>query len=223
MRENEAVIQFIKELERIEFPKESIVQEYAVRNACSQGRIDIAIVDWLTNKVLAIFEVKVLRNSEMRRRALESAKSQLIKYRKILDDTQIPAYIVLTADEDDFEVYMFRTGTDVDEERDDLLEITINDIIPYVSLSAGSRSNAKEVVSSEIKKETDKFRLCCWILAACSLLAAILDNIQFISISSTQLTLFGVAVALVIIPFANKLKILGVEFERLADDHKKND
>ena len=219
MRENEAINQFTKELERIGFPKESIVQEYAVKNAILQGRIDIAIVDRVTNKVLAIFEVKVVRE-EMRKSLLPSAKNQLIKYKDILCDTQIPAYIVLATSDNCFEIYMFRTGTDVNEEKDDLLKITINDIIPYVSLSAGSRSNAKEAISSEIKKETDKFRVVCWSFAACSLLAAILDNFHIISISTTQLTLFGVAIALIIIPFSNKLKILGVEFERLTDEKK---
>ena len=43
----------------------------------------------------------------------------------------------------------------------------------------------------------------------------------FVTISATQLALIGVAIALVIIPFSRKLKILGVEFERLIAE--KND
>ncbi len=66
----------------------------------------------------------------------------------------------------------------------------------------------------------DYFQIACWMSATIVILITVLDVCGKINISATQLGLIGVSIALIIMPFARKLKILGVEFERLTADKK---
>lgn len=218
MHENEFLYFFIKKLEEAGFPKNSIASEYALKIGTMRGDIDIAIIEPVTNSILSIFEIKMQRDNRPKKQLLDMAQNQLLKYINLLHNPNILAYVVIANENCQFEIFPF----EVDESGSRVLSpaTSLENITPYSVLSNKSRANAIKETSSEIKRTTDWFKIACWICAAISIALAILDNLKYITISSTQLALFGVATALVIMPFSKKLKILGVEFERLVAEKK---
>ena len=62
------------------------------------------------------------------------------------------------------------------------------------------------------------FQVICWVVAFLLFIVLLLDILKIVSMTPERLALVGGIVALVIIPFAKKLRILGVEFERLSKD-----
>lgn len=218
MYEKEFLRCFIKKLEEVGVPQNSIASEYALKIGTMHGVIDIAIIEPVTNSILSIFEIKVQRESRPQNKLLEMAQQQLLAYINLLQNPNIPAYVVIGKSNSEFEIFPF----EIDESgRRALFPATsIENIIPYSVLSNKSRSKAIKETSSEIKRTIDWFKIACWGCASISIILAILDNLKYITISSTQLALFGVAIALIIMPFSKKLKILGVEFERLIAEKK---
>ena len=83
------------------------------------------------------------------------------------------------------------------------------------SMVGGARANALAAVSKERRRTFDGFKVACWSLALVTLLVGVADAVGLFELNPTRLALLGVVIALVVIPFAGKLKVLGVEFERL--------
>lgn len=79
----------------------------------------------------------------------------------------------------------------------------------------GARASVLAAVSKERRRTFDGFKAACWGLALLTLLVGVADATGRFELSPTRLALLGVVIALVVIPFAGKLKVLGVEFERL--------
>ncbi|MCK5594869.1 hypothetical protein KAI19_01675 [bacterium] len=87
----------------------------------------------------------------------------------------------------------------------------------------GIISNIKRdllIVVKERKRESafNFFKAICWILSFLLFVVLLLDIQDIVSITPERLALIGGIVALIIIPFAKRLKILGMEFERLIKD-----
>lgn len=76
-----------------------------------------------------------------------------------------------------------------------------------------SVKNKKEIV-------VDSFKFACWILAFVVLIIGILAKLKIFELDATDLTIISIVIALILVPFASKLKILGFEFERLKSDDK---
>lgn len=76
------------------------------------------------------------------------------------------------------------------------------------------------IFATERKRENafNLFKVICWILAVLLFVVLLLNIWDIVSISLERLALIGGIVALIIIPFAERLKILGVEFEKLRKD-----
>lgn len=74
-------------------------------------------------------------------------------------------------------------------------------------LIARNRDNAKKTI--------DAFRNACWALAGLIAAAEVLHKLSVITLDAADITIFGLIIALTVIPFAGTLKILGIEFERL--------
>lgn len=215
---NEFLNRFIKRLEEVGFPEDSIVSEYKVmvNNICRV--IDIAIIDPVTNTVLSIFEIKLQINKKSEQKLIENAQVDLLKSLNLLHNNNIHAYIVIVKEDGNFTIFPFEVGKNGN--RIVFSAVALENIIPFSVLRNKSRANAIKKTSSEIKRTTDWFKITCWICAIISIILAILDNLKYITISNIQLALFGVAIALIIMPFSKKLKILGVEFERLTVEKK---
>lgn len=218
MYENEFLHSFIKKLEEVGFPQDSIASEFALKTGTMRGGIDIAIIEPVTNSILSIFEIKNQREGRPQKPLLEMAQKQLLTHINLLQNPSIPAYVVIAKSSREFEIFPF----EIDESGRRVLfpMISIENITPYSVLSNKSKSEAIKKTSSEIERTTDWFKGVCWVCAAISIILATLDNLKCITISSTQFALFGVAIALIIMPFSKQMKILGVEFERLITEKK---
>ena len=144
----------------------------------------------------------------------------MLTYINRIGNPQIHAYLVIAKTLTDFEIYPFEL--DENGKRELSSPIQLDSIVRYEILSNRSRTSAIGVKKQEIKKTTDWFKIICWICAGIAAALAICNNVGVLAISTTQLALIGVAIALVIISFSRKLKILGVEFERfIAEKNEK--
>lgn len=205
--------EFAKALITLGYPIGAIAFEYKVSQSASQGIVDIAIVDKVTNEPLSIFELKMFRGSSSDNQLRQQGQMQLLKYINGIGNPQIPAYLVIAKSIIDYEILPF----EADENGKRVLSspIPLESLTPYTILSNSSRTSAIGSKEQEIKKTTDWFKVVCWICAMIVVALTICDNVGLVTISTTQLALIGVAIALVLIPFSSKLKILGIEFERL--------
>ena len=180
--------------------------------------IDIAIIDRVTNEILSIFELKIMRGNSGKS-LLKQAENQLCNYLSKLENPEIPAYLVISnisKGDKDFEIFPFEIG---DDGKRSLLQspITMESLPSYTTLSNSSRSSAIDSNEKKRKKTTNWFWGICWFCATVTALLVVLEGLDCISISTTQLSLIGATIALIIIPFSKKLKILGIEFEQLTE------
>ncbi|MCL2526799.1 MAG: hypothetical protein FWE42_00165 [Defluviitaleaceae bacterium] len=209
---------FVKKLIDIGFPEESIAVEYEVAKG---SMIDVAIIDRATSKLLLIFELKVASSSSMNMTVRRNGEEQLRKHIAKLDNIEVPAFLIVMT-ESGLDVLPFESN---DEGKRGLSpSIDLDALLPYITLLNGSRASAINDKKKEIKKTIDWFRVVCWVCAG-ALVVLVMFDIVFdcINISATQLSLIGISIALVLIPFAQKLKVLGVEFERLTIEKRDNE
>lgn len=215
--------EFAKSLIKFGYPVETIVFEYKVAQSTSQGMVDLAVIDKVTNEPLSVFELKVLRERSSESQLKKQGEAQLLKYINSMGNPQIPAYLVIAKTLTDFEIFPFEA--DENGIRELSSPIPLESLMQYEVLSNRSKASAIGVKKREIRKATDWFKIACWVCAVIAAALAICDNVGIVAISTTQLALIGVAISLIIIPFSRKLKILGVEFERFIaeKDDKKSD
>ena len=82
-----------------------------------------------------------------------------------------------------------------------------------------SRINKKiDTIKKEEKRVIDIFKIESWIIGTITLIIGILSKIGLFTLEAKDITLMGIAIALFLIPYAGKLKILGIEFERFKID-----
>lgn len=201
---------FIKYLLNNNYPKESIAVEYNIGNY----RVDIAIIDPKKNVPVQLFELKRRKSKE----TIFSGKKQIQKYRSSFSDKNIPAYLVFPKD---IEPYFEIINID-----DDDLKINQN-IEEYknenIILNYDAQLNARiteniDAIKEKEKKVIDVFKVESWIIGIAVLVIGVLSKIGLFTLDAKDLSLLGVVIALFLIPYAGKLKILGLEFERLKGD-----
>ena len=202
---------FIEYLINNKYPKESIAVEY---NVAKRYRIDIAIIDPHKNIPIQLFELKTRKSKE----TIYSGKEQLRKYRSFLKDKNIPAYLVFPKDVDPY--FEIINIDDDDLKMDEkVTEYQSTKIILNYDAQLNARINENvDIIKNEEKKVIDKFKIESWIIGVVTLIIGILSKIGLFTLDAKDLSLMGIAVALFLIPYAGKLKILGVEFERLKSD-----
>jgi len=93
------------------------------------------------------------------------------------------------------------------------------DLFPTFKSLSSSIVAGKRAKFEKSREETkDHFQSACWGLSGFVLIALIadfiLDRFSIELLDTTRLTLLGIVVALVVIPFAQKFKVLGLEYER---------
>ncbi|MDR0319934.1 MAG: hypothetical protein LBI28_00385 [Treponema sp.] len=200
---------FIEYLLKKNYPKESIAVDYNVGKNC---RVDIAIIDPNKNVPVQLFELKKRKSKEI----IFIGKEKLQKYRSFLGEKTIPAYLVFPKnDAPHFEIINIdddelKTDINVDENKNIILNY-------YAQLNARINENI-DVIKEKEKKVIDIFKIESWIIGIAVLVIGVLSKIGLFTLDAKDLSLLGVAIALFLIPYAGKLKILGLEFERLKDD-----
>jgi hypothetical protein len=192
-RELEASVYEYLVLEKA-YPKSELLVE-AVLGPGSDGKryhADLAVLDSSRSEIIALIEVKRSRDHK----ALRAAISQLLHYRRVLGKAYVPIYLFfppISGSGKQFEIAQV------------LPDGNTKDIYPaefpaYGTLISGDKSTQKASRTVAVRDTYDRFQVTCICLAI------------------KQLTLAGISGALLILPFAAKFKMLGVEFERRTPD-----
>ena len=188
------------------YPEESIILEWKISD---RYRVDLAILDNKSKTPIALFEFKRQKNRGTENMAI----AQLKTYTNALGDNTIPCYIVFGIDTEPlFELYYLTK-----EEGKDYLKQIVQ--IPSFSNFKNNYISKTIAKTTQEKKTTfNWFKAICWILALIIALLLYMDFQGCIELSAERLGIIAIIVGLIIVPFARKLSILGLEFERLQDE-----
>jgi hypothetical protein len=210
--EKEQVNKLIETLKSQGVSEDSIALEWPLDN---QHRVDLAIIDNVLNKPIALFEIKRRRD----KRTESQAEFQIKQYASILKDQNIPLFIVFPSQEKAGSLDISRVKQELDETED--YELYSSDQIPNISVLTNS-ARQKTLFDLLKKKENavENFQLVCWVMGVCSLVILLLNFANILPLSAERIALTGVVFGLFLLPFASKIKILGFEFERVKDAEK---
>jgi hypothetical protein len=205
-RDEELVDIVISYLRSHGYPEESIIQEWKISD---RYRVDLAILDNKSKTPIALFEFKRQRDQRTENMAIE----QLKNYSNALGDNTIPCYIVFGIEtEPSFELYYLTK-----EDGRDFLKQIIQ--IPSFSNFKNNYISKNIAKATKATKSTfNWFKAICWILALIIALLLYMDFQGCIKLTAERLGIIAIIVGLIIVPFARKLSILGLEFERLQDE-----
>jgi hypothetical protein len=168
------------------------------------------VIDLDHREPLAVYEVKGESLSEP-----PSPKwvTQLLSYALIKKDRSIPVYLVTPSAEGDG--LCFHRFT----EKNEFEEVVSATLPAYERLRAVRIAADMARVKRETEQTKDNFARICCALAVIILLIVmgdfLLDFKDVQLLTANRMILIGVVVALVIIPFAQKFKGFGIEYERL--------
>lgn len=194
------------------YPHSEIQMEAALGSGKdgSRYRADLAILDSKRNEVIALIEAKRSREN----RTLRLAVAQLMQYRRVLDKPYVPLYLFFPPIQGSgkrFEISQVLPDGD-------LKEIYLAEFPSYDALVSIDKSNKKSARTVAVRNTFDTFKLTCIFLSFLAAIVFGLDVFKVIELSIKQLTLAGISGALLILPFAAKFKMLGIEFERHDQD-----
>lgn len=166
---------------------------------------DFALVDPKTKSPLAVFEVKSRTNG-----SLEASLKQIREYICSLVDRSVLGYVVLPSESGEgFEFYT--------ENENGIKKVPV-EYLRIASLTLDRSVATKGVLMKEKKETTDQFLRLCFFISLITFSIALADfifSIYEISLLSTErMTLLCASIVLVIIPYVEKFKFLGIEIER---------
>lgn len=188
------------------YPKDSLVMEWPIGQ---RYRADLAVVDPDTNKAIALFEFKRVKNPD----SIKMALRQLEAYTTAMGDDQVPTYVVFGKEGDEpFEIYHIEKGVD---DKETLSSVALKKIPDFSIFKNSKIRKSIEQAEKERERAIDYFLIICWILAIGGIVLLVVDFMGLIKITAERLSLIFLIMILFVIPFASKLKILGVEYERL--------
>jgi len=201
---------FISYLKEHGYPEESIATEYKIGN----NRIDIAVIDPKTKLPIQIFELKARKNEAIR----NMGKKQLQNYLSQLDNENVPAYLVFPSDnEPGFEIESVRKSLNIDNEivaEAQSSIISLNNRLNYIGNRNARISEKVEIVSKQKGKTINALNWICWLSCPIVLIIGILNYLKVLKLTAIDISFLASVIGLLIIPFASKLKILGIELER---------
>lgn len=175
-RELEASVYEYLALEKT-YPKSELLVE-AVLGSGSDGkryRADLAVLDSNRSEIIALIEVKRSRDNK----ALRSAISQLLHYRRLLGKTYIPLYLFfppLPGSGKQFEIAQV------------LPDGNTKDIYPdefptYDALISGDKSTKKATRTVAVRDTYDRFQVTCICLAIIAAIVLVLDVSKVLQLS----------------------------------------
>jgi hypothetical protein len=211
MTHSEAEMSFYRFLtERLSYKPEHVLFNYRLPHnwaAAKEYIPDIAIINPKSKEILAVIEIKTLIERE-RFIAAYSAVSRAMGQRAI------PFFLVfvLDAENQQFEIHQIVAG--------ESNPIDPGAFPPPGALALGNAANSIQETKETRKDTLDEFKQACYFLSWFLFMVLILDFLGWVSWTKERLMLLTGAVVLIVIPNATKLKVLGIEFERLL---KKNE
>lgn len=180
---------FIEYLKNNNYPRESIAAEYSIGKNSS---VDIAIIDPQRNIPIIIYELKTKKN----KRIIQEGNEQLQKYRSLLKDKTIPAFLVFPKDDEPFFEIMGIDDGDLDTDENGGEKQTTQVVLNYDAL-LNSRINKKiDTIKKEEKRVIDIFKIESWIIGTITLIIGILSKIGLFTLEAKDITLMGIAIAL---------------------------
>lgn len=208
INESEMARNFIDYLKNNGYPEESITAEYAISENI---RADIVIIDPSTRIPVQLFELKKIKNKSTIDYGIKQIKASLSQ----LENKNIPAYIVFPSDEDDhnFEIIDMNSIKPIEESPINQA-INKSTILNYKAQKNARINEEANIVKGKKKTTLDIFSFICWFIAFCLVLVIIMTKLKMFSIDANDMIIIGAIIALVLMPFASKLKVLGIEFER---------
>ncbi|MDR0515578.1 MAG: hypothetical protein LBH25_00865 [Fibromonadaceae bacterium] len=199
---------FIRYLKERGYPEDSIGVEYKIGK---NYRVDVAILDRKQNIPIQLFELKI-NNSE---RSKKNGRVQLERSRTILKDKDIPAYLVFPKNESPyFEVL------DIDsEKKDDSEGISNENFLIFNYQAQRNKVLYKKAENKKQEKENtiNVLKIVSYLLGVFVLVLAILSKVELFKMYPEDLVMLSLLIVLFLIPHASKIKILGIEFERLTE------
>lgn len=204
--------EFAKFLKQKGYPADSLVyQPILFAEGKRRYRPDFAIVDPERQERLAIIEVK----GGLDGRLSQSAIAQLQLYARALGNEPIDLLLAVPVSGIDA---IFSFGFYKLSDNGELIEFPIDEFPRFLSLKANKAATKKEFLDRETEEATDSFKTICFSLATIATVLFITDFVLqvfgIILLSTERLTILGIAVALMILPFVTKLRGLGFEYER---------
>jgi hypothetical protein len=205
-KESEITKQVVALLVSLGYPNDSIVLEW---NISDRTIVDLAIIDPIIKRPIALFEIK----KESSENDLNTAKEQIKSYAKAVGIKTMPLFVILSKEQESF----FRIFSLIERDGKDFFN-PIDELPPFEALRNSSIS--KKIIQAEkVKRRTfDFFWVICWILSATVIILLICDFKGIVKLTPERLGIIAVISGLIILPFARKLNILGLEFERLQKD-----
>lgn len=216
-REIDFLDSFVKLLKTNGYPENSLNIEPSIVGFGKNLKPDLVIVDPDSNKPLAIFELKRLPSEEH----LNGAIQQLKHYSKAMKNVEIPLFAVFIPSNEnvsDSDFKIFKIFSELNFYERDFEEL--KKIPDYTLLKNSQLTKEITKVAEEQEQTIDYFQMLCWVGAIFVFLIFLAAIFKLFTVDLQILALIGVIVGLFILPYANKLKILGFEFERLTDIKK---
>lgn len=206
-----SVIAFLKEQG---YPDNAILSEPIISFNNRIYRPDILIVDPNTKDILAIIEVKGVYNYR-----LQLIKSQLAEYRKILNAENIPAFVVLPSVSEHtnnlFDIYWLKDNGDIEKlDKKSFPNLEKLSIIKAVK-KKGDLSEKRRLTARSFERLSKTVAVMLIVLGFSDFICSFY-GLQLLT--PERMTLVGGAVVLLIIPYAQKFKGLGIEWEGMTDE-----
>ena len=199
------------------YPDGSLIYEPRLKGP--QGKLyipDFLIVDPSRNERLAIVEVKGRLSDR-----IGHVQEQFEHYKKAAGDSTLPAFLVTPSEDPEskypFELHIFNSENQLEK-----LDLRL--FPAFSALSSNHIAEQKQDIKEKKEKVTNSFQTISYLTAFVLVVLLIADFVcslkGVILLTAERLTLLGGAVALVVIPFAQKFKGLGIEWERAQDKSK---
>ncbi|MNF63146.1 hypothetical protein D3C85_773060 [compost metagenome] len=208
---------FFEYLISIGYPRNSIIYQPAIHPVQNMMcyRPSFALIDPKKNEHIAIIEVK-----ECKIGGGSSIYKNMRDYSKAVGSDSIPVYIIST-DYSDASPFLLHSLDDKGE----IITIDHSLFPSFEALSAKESTDRK--VDLRIRREyiSDKFRKICWVASSLFFILVALDFFlkEFYDIgllTAERISLLGGALALIVIPFAQKFKGLGIEWEKIVNSNE---
>lgn len=211
---------FAEYLVTLGYPKDSIVYEpaFLATDGKRAYRPDFAIVDPIKKERLAIIEIKGRHLKDT-----ENTYNQLAAYSKAIDKERIPLFLVTESESPEgffpFDLYVF-------SEVGSLIKSDFALFPTFPALTADESAERKTGIRKEKTETIENFQKVSWSLAGILLLVVIADFIcaqyEIELLTTERMALLGACVALVVIPFAQKFKGLGIEWEKAKNEQDRS-
>lgn len=209
--EQDTLIALIGYLKEHGYPESSLAIEWPA----GKFRVDLAVVDTNTKEPIAIFELKNQKTKETEK----LGKKQLANFLNAMGKTNVPAYLVYSSIEAPFEIQ--RVNFEEEELENGVATFSAESIPTFTTLRSSKRNFKIAETREEINRISDKYYFVVCGICAFSLILVLYGNLfKKLSVSSQDLVLIGATMALILLPFASKIKFLGLEFERLTKEEK---